>query len=204
MQFRSSRISISVVESFWKFAQSTAVILPCSVQNFKRCKFGVQWHIQLKIYPCTDTLFIGGSRCVDLPKILSYELNVNIPFTGVTCQRWDSQSPKSHPYTDPAMFPHDATIADAANYCRNPDGNPLPWCYVENFADIIWIYCSKSILNCGELAVPSPLVSLLLINFIEWGSLLRMKPERHNTHELSFAFYKKQNVKCHVQCINEK
>ena len=31
----SSRIFISIVNWFWKFAQSTAVILPCSVQNFK-------------------------------------------------------------------------------------------------------------------------------------------------------------------------
>ena len=32
---RSAITSMSVVESFWDFAQSTAVSLPCSVQNFK-------------------------------------------------------------------------------------------------------------------------------------------------------------------------
>ena len=32
---RSSIIYRSVVKSFWNFEQSTAVILPCSVQNFK-------------------------------------------------------------------------------------------------------------------------------------------------------------------------
>ena len=31
-----STTSICLVRSFWNFAQSTAVILPCSVQNFKR------------------------------------------------------------------------------------------------------------------------------------------------------------------------
>ena len=32
---RSSRTPISITKSFWKFAQSTAVILSCSVQNFE-------------------------------------------------------------------------------------------------------------------------------------------------------------------------
>ena len=32
---RSSITSMSFVQSFWNFAQSTAVSLPCSVQNFK-------------------------------------------------------------------------------------------------------------------------------------------------------------------------
>ena len=35
LKSRSSRTPISVVKSFWKFAENTAVILPCSVQNFK-------------------------------------------------------------------------------------------------------------------------------------------------------------------------
>ena len=32
---RLSTICFSVAQSFWNFAQSTAVVLPCSVQNFK-------------------------------------------------------------------------------------------------------------------------------------------------------------------------
>ena len=32
----SSITTVAVIESFWNFAQSTAVILPCSAQNFKR------------------------------------------------------------------------------------------------------------------------------------------------------------------------
>ena len=38
---RSSITSVSIVQSFWYFAQGTAVILPCSVQNVKTIGF---WH----------------------------------------------------------------------------------------------------------------------------------------------------------------
>jgi plasminogen len=36
---------------------------------------------------------------------------------GYECQRWDSQSPHAHEYTEPRMFP-DRELADASNYCR--------------------------------------------------------------------------------------
>ena len=42
---RSSRTSISVTKSFWKFAQSTAVILPCPVQNFETI-----WQLNSKLW----------------------------------------------------------------------------------------------------------------------------------------------------------
>ena len=102
--------------------------------------------LQLWIY----SIFPGSSPCINFPKILSYDLHVSYPHPGRPCQRWDSQTPTSHPYTDPDMFPHDATIAEAANYCRNPDGGPLPWCYV-TAANEPWMYCSTSILNCGKI-----------------------------------------------------
>ena len=95
-------------------------------------------------------VFSGSAPCIKLPSILSYDLHVNVPLPGFMCQRWDSQVPHTHPYTDPAMFPHDGTIADAANYCRNPDSGPLPWCYV-TITTSVWVYCHISILNCGKL-----------------------------------------------------
>ena len=49
--------------------------------------------------------------------------------TGVhTCQRWDTQSPQSHPYNVASYFP-DANLDAASNYCRNPSGSIWPWCY---------------------------------------------------------------------------
>ena len=107
--------------------------------------------LQLAHHKNIITLFAANSHCVKLPNILNYDLHVAAPLMDrpERCQRWDSQTPHAHPYTDPAMFPRDATIADAANYCRNPDGGPLPWCYVD-YVNTLWMYCRKSILTCGK------------------------------------------------------
>jgi len=50
--------------------------------------------------------------------------------SGRTCQRWDSNTPHkpNAPSKKASNYP-DASIADAANYCRNTDGEPSPWCY---------------------------------------------------------------------------
>ena len=50
-------------------------------------------------------------------------------WSGKTCQRWDSQSPHVHSYTDDTVF-SDGSVSHANNYCRSPDGDPGgPWCY---------------------------------------------------------------------------
>ena len=56
--------------------------------------------------------------------------NVSVTKNNKTCQAWSSQTPNSHSYTDPKMYP-DGSIAAAGNRCRNPDINYLtgPWCY---------------------------------------------------------------------------
>ena len=60
--------------------------------------------------------------------------------SGVTCQRWDSQSPHDHSYT-PAYFPVQS-ISDTANYCRNKDLAYVitePWCFT--MGSERWEYC---------------------------------------------------------------
>ena len=51
--------------------------------------------------------------------------------SGLECQRWDSQTPHTHTWTDPNKF-IDSTIAH--NYCRNPNFlNPSSaWCHTMN------------------------------------------------------------------------
>ena len=48
---------------------------------------------------------------------------------GISCQRWDSQYPHGHSYDNDILFPFDGTATAAANYCRDPDGTFMPWCY---------------------------------------------------------------------------
>ena len=82
---------------------------------------------------------VGKQYCVDTAGLL-YSGTFAVTQQGIDCQRWDSQHPHAHGYTDPARFPDD-TLADAANYCRAPAGRTLPWCYTMS-ADHRWDYCN--------------------------------------------------------------
>ncbi|XP_028670728.1 hepatocyte growth factor [Erpetoichthys calabaricus] len=54
-----------------------------------------------------------------------YRGTVNATPSGVKCQHWDSQFPHNHSYT-----PQNYKCQDLReNYCRNPDGAELPWCF---------------------------------------------------------------------------
>ncbi|XP_006633316.3 hepatocyte growth factor isoform X1 [Lepisosteus oculatus] len=54
-----------------------------------------------------------------------YRGTVAVTPDGVQCQRWDSQFPHNHSYT-----PENYKCQDLReNYCRNPDGAELPWCF---------------------------------------------------------------------------
>ncbi|XP_064174550.1 hepatocyte growth factor-like isoform X1 [Anguilla rostrata] len=54
-----------------------------------------------------------------------YRGTVGVTPSGVTCQRWDSQVPHNHSYS-----PQNYKCKDLReNYCRNPDGADLPWCF---------------------------------------------------------------------------
>ncbi|XP_077090375.1 hepatocyte growth factor a isoform X1 [Siphateles boraxobius] len=54
-----------------------------------------------------------------------YRGTVSVTPAGVTCQRWDALFPHNHSYT-----PHNYKCKDLReNYCRNPDGSEIPWCF---------------------------------------------------------------------------
>jgi len=69
-----------------------------------------------------------------------YDGGVSKTKSGYTCQRWDKQVPHKHTRTNPNTFPEE-TLADAANFCRNPDNAPGgPWCYTTDPGKR-WEYC---------------------------------------------------------------
>jgi Mg-chelatase subunit ChlD len=69
--------------------------------------------------------------------------------SGRTCQRWDRQSPHKHTRNNPSKFP-DASLADAGNFCRNPDNDPEgPWCYTTD-KYTRWEYCDVPVCPGGE------------------------------------------------------
>ncbi|ROL52489.1 Plasminogen [Anabarilius grahami] len=55
----------------------------------------------------------------------NYRGKISTTMSGFTCQRWDSQKPHNHGYI-PSALP-DKYLEE--NYCRNPDGEPRPWCF---------------------------------------------------------------------------
>ena len=56
------------------------------------------------------------------------------------CQRWDSQEPHEHTFTNAQKFP-DNTFEEISNNCRNPDQKPEgSWCYTTD-PDVEWQYC---------------------------------------------------------------
>uniref|UniRef100_A0A8C9DR42 Plasminogen n=1 Tax=Prolemur simus TaxID=1328070 RepID=A0A8C9DR42_PROSS len=58
----------------------------------------------------------------------NYQGKISKTTSGLECQAWDSQSPHAHGYI-PSKFPNKNL---KMNYCRNPDGEPRPWCFTTN------------------------------------------------------------------------
>ena len=67
-----------------------------------------------------------------------YRGQIAITNGGRTCQSWAAQSPHGHSAT--AEHYPNAGLGDH-NFCRNPDGQPAPWCYTTD-PNKRWAYCS--------------------------------------------------------------
>ncbi|XP_071762954.1 plasminogen [Centroberyx gerrardi] len=66
-----------------------------------------------------------------------YRGKISTTENGYTCQRWDSQKPHNHGYI-PSALPEKYL---EENYCRNPDGDPRPWCFTTSPSKR-WDFCS--------------------------------------------------------------
>ncbi|TKS73369.1 Hepatocyte growth factor Hepatopoietin-A [Collichthys lucidus] len=72
-----------------------------------------------------------------------YRGTVDVLPTGLTCQRWDSQYPHNHTFIPEAYPCKDLR----ENYCRNPDGQELPWCFTTD-PRVRTMFCTN-IPQCG-------------------------------------------------------
>uniref|UniRef100_A0A667Z6Z1 Plasminogen n=1 Tax=Myripristis murdjan TaxID=586833 RepID=A0A667Z6Z1_9TELE len=66
-----------------------------------------------------------------------YRGRISTTENGYTCQHWDSQKPHNHGYI-PSALPEKFL---EENYCRNPDGDPRPWCFTTSPSKR-WDFCS--------------------------------------------------------------
>ena len=67
-----------------------------------------------------------------------YSGRVNVTGAGIPCQAWSVQYPHEHNRHE--YFPNDQVVKDASNFCRDPDGEGMPWCYTIN-KDVRWDFC---------------------------------------------------------------
>ena len=59
--------------------------------------------------------------------------------SGITCQRFDQQTPHSHRFKNATNF-YETSLALVENFCRDPDGYGTPWCYTMD-SEIRWQVC---------------------------------------------------------------
>ncbi|XP_071496591.1 tissue-type plasminogen activator-like [Diadema antillarum] len=83
--------------------------------------------------PDSTECFAYDPDCFTDPQGLDYRGNLDHTSTGITCQNWLSTSP------------HDGLLNNFPgvgnnNYCRNPDGDLMPWCYTMD-PSVRWYYC---------------------------------------------------------------
>uniref|UniRef100_A0A8C8GMD4 Plasmin n=1 Tax=Oncorhynchus tshawytscha TaxID=74940 RepID=A0A8C8GMD4_ONCTS len=67
----------------------------------------------------------------------NYRGKISTTENGYTCQHWNAQKPHNHGYIPSALL--EKYLEE--NYCRNPDGDPRPWCFTTSPSKR-WDFCS--------------------------------------------------------------
>jgi hypothetical protein len=97
---------------------------------------------------------------------------------GTLCQRWDSNKPHQHDRKDPSMFPDDASVSDAGNYCRDPYGDGKYYLVITRSMCIF----SISIYNIVKMIV------LNIFSFIFFPVKSSNNPQHHSSSGSIYLF----------------
>ncbi|XP_048734636.2 uncharacterized protein LOC125650402 [Ostrea edulis] len=73
-----------------------------------------------------------AEECLTEPKGQNYEGTKSVTKSGIKCQAWSVKTPHSHSFSK--------RLSNQVNYCRNPDGEPKPWCYTTDKTKR-WEFC---------------------------------------------------------------
>ncbi|KAI1901130.1 hypothetical protein AGOR_G00057030 [Albula goreensis] len=80
-----------------------------------------------------------SEKCI-MGRGLGYRGTWQITRTAAECLNWNSTELRGKKYT--AARPDGTSLGlGNHNYCRNPDNDTMPWCYVYKGVQIVWEYC---------------------------------------------------------------
>ncbi|XP_052685066.1 uncharacterized protein LOC128164975 [Crassostrea angulata] len=129
---------------------------------------------------------IDLSKCKLTSEGLDYRGNISTTVSGRTCQRWDSQYPWTHTYTD--LYGGNSVHE---NYCRNPKAgqDPTPWCYTSD-KDVQWELCDIPVCECrdtpkGEAYIGKTSQTVDGRQCVRWDSVDEFDPDYYIVHFLT-------------------
>jgi len=97
--------------------------------------------------------FHDHDECFNRADGADYRGRVATTKSGLQCQAWSDQEPHAHDRTH-ARFPRSGL--GGHNYCRNPDGEDMPWCYTVD-PETRWEYCDVGERSESSCLSPPPL-----------------------------------------------
>ncbi|OWK56989.1 Hyaluronan-binding protein 2 [Lonchura striata] len=92
---------------------------------------------------------IGPNDCYEEDSS-TYRGRVNQAENGRTCLHWNSHHLLDHPF-NAFMEDADSYGIGEHNFCRNPDEDEKPWCYIRKNNEVDWEYCDVSPCSGKEL-----------------------------------------------------
>ena len=98
--------------------------------------------------------FHEHTECYESPDGADYRGTLWFTTSGLACQFWSDQSPQQHTRTA-QHYP--VSGLGGHNYCRNPDREAHPWCYVADAdAGVRWEYCDVGEVSSTACLHPPP------------------------------------------------
>ncbi|CUG93534.1 Hypothetical protein, putative [Bodo saltans] len=99
--------------------------------------------------------YCQGAEYYIIPDGRDYRGTVNVTSSGITCQKWSSQTPHEHQ----TQYPNPALGIGDNNYCRNPFGDSTVGCFTMD-PDVPYEEC-----DIGNPCTPTPAPSNLAIGY---------------------------------------
>ncbi|XP_021381633.1 factor VII-activating protease isoform X1 [Lonchura striata] len=97
---------------------------------------------------------IGPNDCYEEDSS-TYRGRVNQAENGRTCLHWNSHHLLDHPF-NAFMEDADSYGIGEHNFCRNPDEDEKPWCYIRKNNEVDWEYCDVSPCSAEETPTEPP------------------------------------------------